>query len=133
MTASMENAATIKSVSDGTRLTFSDFDGKSFSATMESAFFSGRVVVSTHISGPPSLLFDEMAREWRGWEQQKGWAALDDELRLTATSDHIGHIYLRVIMRDSGSQDGWQLEATLQFEAGQLEALAQAVAGVFSK
>lgn len=128
----MENTITIKSLSDGARLTFADLEGVSFSATMESAHFSGHVVTSTRASGPPSLLFDEIAREWRGWEQKKQWLALDDDLRLTAISDRRGHIYLQVVMRDSGRPDGWRLEATLQLEAGQLEALAQTMSEFFS-
>jgi hypothetical protein len=129
----MENSVTIKSVSDETRLTFSDFKGESFTATLESRLFSGRVVASTYLAGLPSLLFNEIAREWRGWEGKKQWSVLEDELHLTATSDHTGHIYLQVIMRDSGRPHGWRLEATLQLEAGQLEALALDVSRVFPK
>jgi hypothetical protein len=36
-------------------------------------------------------------------------------------------------MRDSGRPHGWHLQATLQVEAGQLEAIAHSVAKVFSK
>jgi hypothetical protein len=129
----MENSVTISSASDATRLTFSDSEGESFAAALESTFFSGRVAVSTYHTGPPSLLFDEMARDWKGWERQKQWATLEDELRLTAKADHTGHIYLEVIMRDSGRPHGWRLQATLQLEAGQLEAIAHSVTKVFSK
>ncbi len=129
----MKSIVTIKSASDGTRLTFSDLEGESFTALMENPLFSGRIVASTYHSGPPSLLFDEIAAEWRGWKKEKEWAALEDELRLTATSDHTGHITLRVVMRDSGHANGWRLDASLVLESGQLEALAQEVSKVFAK
>ena len=123
----MESSVTIKSAKDATRLIFSDAAGESFTAALESPHFSGRVVVSTYHSGPPSLLFDEMARDWQGWERKKEWAALEDELRLTASSDHTGHIELVVIMRDYSDPADWRLQATLELEAGQLEELARAV------
>ena len=100
---------------------------------MESPFFFGRVIVSTYHSGPPSLLFEELARQWRGWEREKQWAALEDELRLTATCDHTGHITLKVILRDSGHANGWRLNASLELEAGQLESLAHLLSKMFSK
>jgi len=62
MIVSMENSITIESTSDGTRLTFSDFAGESFTALIEGAFFFGRVIVSTCLSGPPSHLLEEIAR-----------------------------------------------------------------------
>ena len=127
----MEPSATIKSADDATRLIFFDASGESFTAALESAQFSGRVLVSTYHSGPPSLLFENMARQWRGWEGEKQWAALEDELRLTASSDLTGHIELTVAMRDYSSPADWGLRATLRLEAGQLEEMARAVKKVF--
>ena len=129
----MEDSVSIQSVRDSARLTFSDVQGSSFTASLVSSHFSGRVVVSTYCSGSPSPLFEEMAREWRGWENAKTWAALEDELTLTATSDRIGHVTLLVIMRNYIDAANWRLEATLHLEAGQLTGLAQEVNGVFSE
>ena len=129
----MEESISIQSVRDSTRLSFSDVDGDSFTASLISSHFSGRVVVSTYCSGPPSLLFEELAREWRGWENAKTWAALEDELTLAATSDRIGHVTLLVIMRNYTDAANWRLEADLHLEAGQLARLAQEVNRVFSE
>lgn len=128
----MENFVTIRSTSDATRLTFSDAVGESFTAFIENAHFSGRVVVSTYISGPPSLLFEEMAREWRGWKGEKEWVDLDDNLRLTATTDLTGHTSLHVIMRDYSCSTDWRLQATLILEAGQLAEMARAMKKIFA-
>ncbi len=127
----MDDFVTIKSANDATRLTFGNAAAGSFTTTLESARFSGRVEVSTYISGSPSRLFEEIAREWRGWDGEKDWAALDDELRLTASSDHTGHTTLVVVMHDHDSPENWRLEAKLVLEAGQLEDLARAVRKVF--
>jgi Family of unknown function (DUF6228) len=127
----MNPSVTIKSARDGTRLTFSDATGESFVASLESAHFNGHVVVSTYHSGPPSLLFDGMAREWSGWDGKKEWAALEGELRITASSDHTGHIAVIVIMRNYCDPADWCLQATLELEAGQLEEWARAVRKVF--
>jgi hypothetical protein len=128
----MNPSVTIKSARDATRLTFSDAVGESFVASLESAHFQARVVVSIYVSGPPSLLFDEMAREWRGWEGKKEWAALEDELRITASSDRTGHVAVVIAMRNISDPPDWRLQATLELEAGQLEELASAMKKLFS-
>jgi hypothetical protein len=127
----MSQSLTIGSANDATRLTFSDVDGESFCAALESAAFAGRVLASTYFSGPPSLLFSEMAANWRGWAGVKEWAALDDDLRLSATADRTGHIALEVTMRACGTAADWQLVATLHLEAGQLESLSRGMSDLF--
>lgn len=84
-----------------------------------------------HHSGPPSVLFDEIARDWMGWEGTKTWAALDDELRIEATADLTGHTMLVVTMCDSYDPANWSLMATLELEAGSLVELAKAVRQAF--
>jgi hypothetical protein len=127
----MENSVTIKSSKDATRLVFTDVTKESFSAILESVKFSGRTSVSTYHSGPPSALFDEMARDWMGWEGTKTWASLEHELRIEATEDLTGHISLVVIMRDCCDPADWRLKATLELEAGQLSDLSKAVRKAF--
>lgn len=127
----MSDSVTIASANDGTRLTFARVVGESFDATLENPAFSGRVIASTYHSGPPSLLFSEMAAEWRGWQGTKEWAALEDDLRLRATADLTGHIALAVTMRNFSISVDWRLEATLYLEAGQLEFLGRAIGRFF--
>ena len=127
----MDNPFTVRSSRDTTRLIFSDVTKESFSAVLEGANFSGRASVSLYMSGPPSALFDEMARDWKGWKGTKTWAALEDELRIEASADSTGHISLAVTMRDYNDPSNWRLKATLDLEAGQLPELAKAVAKAF--
>ena len=123
----MDNAVAIKSSKDATRLIFTDVTKEAFSALLEGENFSARTLVSMYISGPPSALFDEMARDWSGWKGTKIWAALEDELRIEASADLMGHISLAVTMREYSDPTNWRLKATLELEAGQLPELAKAV------
>jgi hypothetical protein len=127
----MESSVTVKSSRDTTRLNFADITKETFSANLEGANFSGRVSVSLYMAGPPSALFDEMARDWKGWKGTKTWAALEDELRMEASADSTGHVSLAVTMRDYSDPAEWRLKATLDLEAGQLPELAKAVAKAF--
>lgn len=83
------------------------------------------------MAGPPNTLFDEMAREWKGWKGTKTWASLEDELRMEASADSTGHVSLAVTMRDYSDPAEWRLKATLDLEAGQLPELAKSVAKAF--
>lgn len=127
----MENGVTIKSSKDATRLVFTDVTKESFTALLEGLKFSGRTSVSTYHSGSPSALFDEMARDWMGWEGTKTWASLEEELRIEATEDLTGHISLVVTMRDCCDPANWRLKTTLELEAGQLSEIAKAVRKAF--
>ena len=113
----------IKSCCDPTTLTFTrlgdDHGELAFSAQISCAPFNGCVESSTWHVGPPTLLFQEMARDWKGWRGKKEWQALAGELRLTATCDSRGHIALAVhLSRDSGE---FTASATIALEAGQLD------------
>ena len=121
----------IKSSRDTTRLIFTDVTDDSFEALLEGLNFSGRTTVSLYMAGPPSGLFDEMARDWKGWKGTKTWAALEDELRIEASADSTGHVSLVVTIRDYNDPTNWRLKATLDLEAGQLPELAKAVAKAF--
>jgi uncharacterized protein DUF6228 len=127
----MEESVTIKSVKDATRLTLSKAVGDRFETKLESIDFSGRVIASTYVVGSPSELFDEMARDWKGWQGTKEWVPLENEMSLTASSDQTRHISLRVAMRAPCDPADWGLTATLELEAGGLAELARTVRKFF--
>lgn len=129
----MGTSVTIQSVRDSTRLTFSDAADDSFTAALAGSHFSGQVTVSNCYGGPPSLLFDEMARDWKGWRNDKTWTALEGELALTASSDRLGHVALLVVMHDCWGAADWRLGATLHVEAGRLDELARLVRSAFGE
>src|SRR5690348_15956115 len=43
-----------------------------------------------------ATLFDELARDWRGWDGERTWASLEGEATVTAVHDGLGTVELRV-------------------------------------
>lgn len=127
------DTVSIKSCDDATTLTFrlsgSTSEAIDFVASVTEAPFVGEVQSSTYYSGPPSLLFREMAESWRGWKGEKVWSAIDSELTLSATSTSLGHITLKVTMVDQSGN--YRLYAILGLEAGQLEEVFKNVSSLF--
>jgi hypothetical protein len=75
--------------------------------------------------------FDDLAREWRGWAGEKTWESVEFHIALRATADRVGHVFLRVTLRDIDAPAAWRAEATLLIEAGQLDALPGSARRVF--
>jgi hypothetical protein len=68
--------------------------------------------------------FAELAQHWRGWKGAKERESLEHHLRIVATADSLGHISLRVHLRDMLSDANWRAEDVITVEAGQLESIA---------
>ena len=77
------------------------------------------------MSGPddlPTSFFDDLAESWRGWRGTKDWASYERDLRLSATADGKGHVFVRVNLAAGASDDQWRAQVELALEAGQLGA-----------
>jgi hypothetical protein len=71
-----------------------------------------------------SKFFGELASNWKGWEGTICWDSLEEEFKLSATRDKVGHIFLEARFRSApGSTAEWSLCGSLVLEAGQLGAL----------
>ncbi|HEX6336167.1 MAG TPA: DUF6228 family protein [Jiangellaceae bacterium] len=44
------------------------------------------------------LFFEEMERDWRGWDGDRTWESLQGDLRIEARHEH-GHVQSRVTLR----------------------------------
>ena len=75
-------------------------------------------------------LFQGMARECRGWAGALEWKSVEGEFELACTSDGLGHVSIEVSLRTS-LPGGWQVHATAEIDAGQLDALADAAQRFF--
>lgn len=80
----------------------------------------------------PSVFFKELADSWRGWAGEKQWRAMEDELRLSATCDSLGHIRLRIELSPDAFPRNWSVLSYVHFEAGQLDSLHHRVARFFA-
>ena len=82
---------------------------------------------SVYVHGPLGLarLFEDMARDWKGWSGAKEWSSLEGELTLRCTQDALGHVALQASLQQSAYPSAWKVEAVIAIEAGQLERLAK--------
>jgi hypothetical protein len=120
----------IKSAHGGTTLDFSELAGGFYRVTLSVSDVRGSCLVCDY--EPAAYLrgfFRDLATNWRGWKGKKEWSSLEGELRLTATSDSVGHISLSVRIRSGPYPFDWSLSTTLLLEAGNLEQIASQVDG----
>jgi hypothetical protein len=66
-------------------------------------------------------LFEDLAQNWKGWQGVKVWTSLEEDLKLSCSTDGLGHvtIALEVTNRTVGST--WIVKASLKIDAGSLE------------
>ena len=123
----------IKSCNDSTELILSVTSSSSyetrFIAEIRGAQFNGAILSSTYFSGPPSLLFKEISENWDGWDGEKSWDAIDGELYLSATTNSLGSITLKVRMVYLSGD--FELVATIALEAGQLDTISRKVTKLY--
>jgi Family of unknown function (DUF6228) len=127
MTTSIE----LRSARDGLKITLSNFVGEDPSSLAESFLVTVNgyeIHATTRVSSfrSPSLAeyFQDIADNWRGWEGEKYWSTLESDLEFKATSDKLGHVRLEFSLKRPYTQFGWVLQAALELEAGQLDAIA---------
>jgi hypothetical protein len=70
-------------------------------------------------------LFEDMARQWRGWDGALQHASLEGHISVSCTSNRTGHIKVRVKLNGEPSGADWLAANTLYLEAGQLDELAR--------
>lgn len=51
--------------------------------------------------------FSDLAGSWRGWDGKNTWESIEHDLRITATSDPLGHCLLTFTLRD-GPNYTWE-------------------------
>jgi hypothetical protein len=125
----------IKSARDGFELVLGPPEGQggegSFPVKLVGPAMSASVNAYEHGYHFLPRFFDDLAKEWRGWAGEKTWESVESHIALRATADRLGHVFLRVTLRDVDAPAGWRAEATLLIEAGQLDALARSAWRVF--
>ena len=102
-----------------------DYGPEYFRVTAAGPGFSGVLRVYGDASGGLPALFEELARNWRGFDGKKSWSSLEGEFSLRASADKLGHMWLGFTLNEPTY--GWTLEGGLVLEAGQLERIARHV------
>lgn len=115
-------------------MTFSNRNGDYFDAELAGDSISAKKGIWGYTDTAFLIdLFDSFARDWKGWEGARHWAAIEGDLDLTATSDTLGHIRLDVILCNNNPEDDWKVDAPVYLDAGGLEALASKVRTFFTQ
>jgi uncharacterized protein (DUF433 family) len=85
-----------------------------------------------HLGFSPASFFTDLEDNWRGWEGERSWVAMEHQLLLNATIDPTGHIHLLVTLRDDPGPGGWTLRVPITVESGeQLSAIARELRVLF--
>jgi hypothetical protein len=84
---------------------------------------ASRTVYHGYASGFRDLFqyFEEMERDWRGWDGERVWESLEGDLRIEARHEH-GHVQLRVTLRKSVAEwgrSGWIATADVTVDPGE--------------
>jgi Family of unknown function (DUF6228) len=93
--------------------------------------------IATFSDGPwdLALFFAELAADWRGWEGQRHWKALEGELEVQA-SHHGAHVLIAVTVKRPDitfANDAWEARIVLTLEPGeQLDRVARDLASALA-
>ena len=71
-----------------------------------------------------AAFFRRLADDWRGWSDAREWGSIEGDLELEATHDGLGHVALRVRLRNWLDPE-WQCEGVIWLDAGQLESVVR--------
>ena len=102
-----------------------------FRATLSLAELHASVGVYDDHPAGLAVLFDDLARDWRGFEGIREWFSLENEFLITCTSDRLGHVFASIELRNNWyagpppGSPGWNVRANLTIEAGALDGLAR--------
>lgn len=81
-------------------------------------------ITSVHDDALPAFLRD-VADDFRGWPGVRHWRSLEDQLRLEATHDRLGHVTVLTRLRPRAYLSHWDVCLPLTIEAGaEMTALA---------
>jgi hypothetical protein len=76
-------------------------------------------VWSSYWSGFADLIgfFRSLARDWRGWQGERTFRAMENDLHIVAT--HAGHVRLAVQLGPGADVDGWIATTVIELDPGE--------------
>ena len=116
----------------GGELRLSPLDRYTFLAEFSGPVVNAAVRVTVLSTSDVLPYFDDLARHWDGWNGAKTWESLERQMKLECTRDALGHLFLRVTLRDSLGGADWLAGGVLQLAAGDLEQLAKSARRAFA-
>ncbi|WP_414648241.1 DUF6228 family protein [Dyella sp.] len=107
------------------------YDGCSFALKLHSTNVSATTHAYDCQFNKWTRFFEELASNSGGWNGVTDCESLEGDLRLEATSDSLGHIRLRIRLRNVDPRTMWSAETSITLEAGQLDTLAKQAKAYF--
>ncbi len=132
-------AVEISSANPAATLKFSDFDGSHFVVSLDSPTIQIALRVGAFnevgIDDAAALveLLGTMNDQWRGWDGELRWAALEGEFAIVATADSSGHVTLRLAFQEISEPSPWSAEIEFILEAMQVDEAHRKLRRYFSQ
>lgn len=124
----------IKSTRGARALKFSNRNGDYFDAELSGdSIFAKKGIWGYTDTDLLISLFESIAGDWKGWEGERHWAAIEGDLDITATSDKLGHIRIDVVLLNNNIEDDWKVEAPIYLDAGCLDSLCTQIRRFFTQ
>jgi Family of unknown function (DUF6228) len=84
---------------------------------------ASRIIVNPYSTGFADLsaFFEQLAQDWRGWDDVRRWTSAESDLAIEARHEY-GHVHLRVTLRAYGpgwGNDGWTATADVTIDPGE--------------
>lgn len=115
----------MKSTTPGSSLCFRGRSWDYFDVTIETLNFTATKTVSIyHYASTNGFVefFQGIARHETPWIGEEVWESLEGELRLSATCNAVGHVCLKITLRDF--MRDWSLVCSMLFDFGMLPKFA---------
>jgi hypothetical protein len=108
-------------------------DGELFRPTaavqVEDAAATSRIAANYALGFDDLVEFlSDLADSWKGWEGEKSWNSLEDDLAITARFKGFGRVVLTVELKGPSSPYDWTLSASITTDPGAQMAEAAATA-----
>jgi uncharacterized protein DUF6228 len=128
----------VKSTRDSAELVLGPVRGDDepwyYRAALNGPVVTGTVEVYDHNAADLAQFFGELGEQWwSGWAREKTYRSLEGHLTLVASRDSLGHVYLKVTLREGMGGPEWLASGMLELEAGQLPHVAAEMRAVFAK
>ena len=105
----------------------------SYSISIFSKSMNATISVENSIYGESPLeFFQRIENDWRGWNGEKEWSAIEGEYSFTAKSDSTGHIELEVSLQSNYYPPLWKSSIEMILEAGQIEGIVKGLKAFFA-
>lgn len=76
--------------------------------------------------------FEELSKNWQGWEGTKNWKSLEGDLSIQCSTDKLGHVAFNLEISNNNIEPSWTLRTTVMAEAGNLNDLLTQVRTVLA-